>query len=153
MLNAPRAAAPLGVRALGVLFIFGACMSGLSLTSLWTPGSALDVIWRLNPPAREAFARMGLGALFLLGVVCIACALAAVGLFNRLSWGRRLAIAILSVNMVGDGVAAIVRSDPRTLVGVPIAGLFIVYLMRGKVRHRFEGELMPDKSLEHTRGR
>ena len=53
------AAAPLGVRALGVFFIFGTCMSGISFASLLTPCGALEVIWRLNPPAREAFTKMG----------------------------------------------------------------------------------------------
>ena len=67
------AAAPLGVRALGVFFIFGTCMSSISLASLLTPGGALDVIWRLNAPAREAFTKMGPVALILLSAVCIAC--------------------------------------------------------------------------------
>ena len=68
--------------------------------------------------------RWGPAALILLSAVCIACALTAVGLLNRLPWGRLLAIAILSVNMIGDAVAAIVRADPQTLVGLPITGYY-----------------------------
>jgi hypothetical protein len=137
------AAAPLGARALGVFFIFGTCMSGISFASLLSPGGPLEVIWRLNPPAREAFTKMGPAALILLSAVCIACALTAVGLLNRLPWGRLLDIAILSVNMIGDAVAAIVRADPQTLVGLPIAGLLIADLMQRRVRSWFKGELMP----------
>jgi hypothetical protein len=148
-----KAATPFGVCALGVFFVFGACMSGVSFASLLTPGGTLEVVWRVNPPAREAFAHLGFGALLLMSAVCIACALAAVGLFRRLPWGRLLAIAILTVNVIGDFSAAVIRGDPRTLVGLPIAGLLIAYLMRKKVRHWFAGELMPNTSLEHTRGR
>lgn len=122
-------------------------MSGVSFVSLLTPGGALEVIWRVNPQARAAFAAMGPGSLVLMGAVCIACVLAAVGLWRRLERARLLAIAILSVNMVGDLDAAVVRGDPRTLVGLPIAALLIAYLMGSTVRRWFAGESMP--SREH----
>ncbi len=80
---------------------------------------------------------MGFGALILMSAVCLACALAAIGLLRRLPWARLLAIAILSVNMIGDSAAAVVRGDPRTLVGLPIAALLIAYLMGNKVKSWF----------------
>jgi hypothetical protein len=131
--------APSGVRALVAFFVFGACMSGLSLASLWIPGSVLEVIWRVNPTARAALGQMGSWALVLMSALCVAFAFAAIGLYRRKRWGRLLAIAILSINMVGDAAAAIVRSDPQTLIGLPIAGLLIAYLMRSNVRNWFLG--------------
>ena len=61
--------------------------------------------------------------------VGIACALAAIGLAKNAAWGRRLALAILAVNLIGDSATAIVRHDPRTLIGLPIGGGMIAYLL------------------------
>lgn len=112
-------------------------MSGIALVSVLAPCGALDAIWRVNPQARQSFAGMGFGAPILMSVVCVACALAAVGLLRRRHWGRLLAIAILCVNLIGDTVAAFIRDDLRTLIGLPIAGSLIAYLMLTKVRRWF----------------
>ena len=62
-------------------------------------------------------------------LVSAACAAAAHGLWNLRPWGRYLAITILTVNILGDTTNAVVRHDWRTLIGVPIAGVMIWYLM------------------------
>ena len=49
---------------------------------------------------------------------------------QKAEWGRRLAIGILTVNLVGDTLNAILRRDPITLIGLPIGGLMIWYLIR-----------------------
>ena len=46
--------------------------------------------------------------------------------------GRRLAIGVLTVNLVGDSLNALLRHDPRTLIGLPIGGLMILYLAKTK---------------------
>ena len=94
-------------------------------------------MWRLNPQAHIAFLGMGLWAILLMLVVSAACVLSAVGLWIRAWWGHRLALFLLAVNLVGDGANAIVRGDPRTLIGLPIAGAFVVYLLNPKVRSGF----------------
>ena len=41
-----------------------------------------------------------------------------------------LAIGVLTVNLIGDSVNALLRHDPRTLIGLPIGGLMIWYLLK-----------------------
>lgn len=41
----------------------------------------------------------------------------------------RLALAILSVNILGDLFNALMRHDLRTLIGLPIGGAMIAYLI------------------------
>ncbi len=125
---------PAGIAALSVFFAFGAAMSGLTAILLVFPGSPLDAIWNLNPVARDELARIGVWAVALMLLVCIACACAAIGLWKGAVWGRRLAIGILVANLVGDVTNAIVRSDPRTLIGIPIAGAMIAYLLSRRAR-------------------
>ena len=43
--------------------------------------------------------------------------------------GVPLALGILSVNLVGDLLNAFVRHDLRTLIGLPIGGAMIAYLL------------------------
>ena len=114
-------------------FAFGATMCTLTIVLLLWPGTALDVLWRLNPDAHAAFQSLGPWSLVLMLVVGSACATAAIGLARQKTWARWLAISILAVNLAGDVSNAVVRHDLRTLIGVPIAGWLIVYLVvRGK---------------------
>jgi hypothetical protein len=127
----PRLAIPMKV--LVAFFAFGVCACLVTVVLLLLPGSPLDVIWRLNPEARTGFQQIGapLSVLLMLAVGS-ACGAAGVGLARRKAWGRRLAIGILAVNLVGDTLNALVRHDPRTLIGLPIAGLMIWYLWKGR---------------------
>ncbi len=67
-----------------------------------------------------------------MAVVGVACGLSAIGLARNAEWGRRLAIGILTINLIGDSLNALLRHDPRTLIGLPIAGLMIWYLLLKK---------------------
>lgn len=64
-----------------------------------------------------------------MAVVGVACGLSAIGLARNAEWGRRLAIGVLTVNLIGDSLNALLRHDPRTLIGLPIGGLMIWYLL------------------------
>ncbi len=124
---------PMGMKGLVAFFVFGACACAVTVAALLFPGSALDAVWRVNPEAQAGFQKMGVPlSLLLMLVVGLACGAAAVGLARQKVWGRRLAIGILAVNMVGDTVNAVARHDPRTLIGLPIAGAMIWYLTRRK---------------------
>ena len=113
-------------------------MSGLAALSLLNAGGPLDVVWRINPDALEALTAMGLQwAVGLMAIVCLACSVSAVGLWKRWFLGYVLAIGILTVNLIGDTVTAILRSDPTTLIGLPIGGLFIWYLASPRIRTLF----------------
>jgi len=117
------------------LFIFfagGALICLVTMIALAFLGGFLEPIWRLKPEARIQFQNVGSASAALMAVVGIACGLAAVGLAKGAEWGRRLAIGVLAVNVMGDTLNAFIRNDPRTLIGLPIAGLMIWYLVRRK---------------------
>ena len=110
-------------------FAFGAVMCVLTIGLLLFPGGALDSLWRANPDARLAFQSMGYWSLVLMLGVGTACLFAAVGLWRAKPWGTWLALIILSVNMLGDLTNVFVRHDYRGLIGVPVAGAMIFFLL------------------------
>jgi len=112
-----------------VFFAFGAIMCALTVCLLLFPGSALDPLWRLNPDARLAFASLGRWSLVLMLTVGTACLFAAIGLWRGRPWGTWLALIILSINMLGDLTNVFVRHDYRGLIGVPVAGAMIFFLL------------------------
>src|SRR5689334_4955778 len=93
---------PLVVTFLIILFVIGIVASLVSAISLSFPNSFLEAVWRVNPHAREGFGRMGYWAVVLMLVVCLACVLAAIGLWRRLRWGYWLAVTLLTINLIGD---------------------------------------------------
>src|SRR5437763_6168381 len=123
----------IGVRLLAVFFVFGASMCLLTIVLLLFPGSALDSLWRLNPDAHAAFQSLGKISILVMAIVGAACASAAVGLAKNRRWGVNLALTILAVNLVGDLINAFARGALRTLIGLPIGGAMIVYLLRARV--------------------
>ena len=126
-----------GLVALSGFFALGAVVAGVTCVALLTPGSAWEPSWRLNPNASVAFAGMGAWAAALMFTVATACALSAWGLWSRAEWGHRLAVSLLVVNVIGDATNAFVRGDLRTLIGLPIGGALIAYLLSAGVRHQF----------------
>jgi hypothetical protein len=128
---------PVGLAALSAFFAAGALISATSALALAFPGSWLEPMWRLNPEARVVFARLGPWAVLLMITVSAACGGAAVGLWAGHRWGHRLAVGVLSFNLLGDGLNAVVRGDRRTLLGLPIGGAMLTYLLSRRVRDRF----------------
>ena len=123
-----------GTILLVIFFAAGALICLVTMLALAFPESFLEPIWRLKPEARMQFQEIGSGAsIALMAVVGAACGLAAVGLARNAEWGRRLAIGVLTVNLVGDSLNALLRHDPKTLIGLPVGGLMIWYLV-GKRR-------------------
>jgi hypothetical protein len=115
-----------------LFFAFGAAMCALTITLLLVPGTPLDSLWRLNPETRPAFQSLGKVAVLLMFVVGVACAFAATGMWRGSWWGTRLAVIILSINILGDLFNALVRHDLRTLIGLPIGGAMILYLIKAR---------------------
>ena len=104
------------------------------MLALGFPGSFLESIWRLKPEARVQFEEIGRGvSIVLMAAIGTACAVAAVGLAQAAEWGRWLAIGILTANLIGDSVNASLRHDPKTLIGLPIGGLMVWYLVKKRV--------------------
>jgi len=104
-------------------------MCALTVGLLLFPGSALDSLWRLNPDARLAFNSLGYWSVVLMLTVGTACLFAAIGLWRARPWGTWLALIILSINMLGDLTNVFVRHDYRGLIGVPVAGAMIFFLL------------------------
>ena len=125
---------PAGIKLLSVFFGFGAAICLLTIVMLFFPGSALEPIWRLNPDAHLQFQKLGRLSILLMLIVGAACALASIGLAKRARWGIPLALGILIVNLIGDSLNALLRHDWRTLIGLPIGGAMIAYLL--SVRRR-----------------
>ena len=119
-------------RILLIIFVAaGALICLVTMLALAFPGSFLESIWQLKPEAHVQFLEIGCGAsIALMAVVGGACGSAAIGLARNAEWGRRLAIAVLAVNLIGDSLNALLRHDPKTLIGLPIGGLMIWYLLR-----------------------
>lgn len=114
-------------------------MCSLTVLLLLFPGTPLDVAWRVKPAARSELSALGAFTIPLMTIVGAACAAAAIGLARSAEWGRRIAIGVLSVNLLGDLTNAIVRNDWGTLIGLPISGLMIFYLMRCRFIPRAAG--------------
>lgn len=132
---------PAGIKALSILFVFGAFMSGMSAILLLFPGSIVEGTSRAGAQTQEGFAGMGGWTLPLMTLVCLACIVAAVGLWRLASWGLWTAIVILGANLVGDTISMFTSHDWRTLVGLLIFGFLIWYLL--KQRPLFEESPQP----------
>jgi hypothetical protein len=118
------------IKLLALFFAFGASMCGRTIVLLLFPGTAFDSLWRLNPDAHVAFHSFGPAAVLVMMVVGIGCAFTAKALWQGSLWGVRIALVILSLNLVDDLFNAVVRHDYRSLIGFPIGGAMIFYLAR-----------------------
>jgi hypothetical protein len=128
---------PVGITALSFFFAFGTLMAGVSCVALLFPGSMLEPMWRLNPSAKEGFAQIGAWAPLLMAVVSAACGGAAIGLWRGAIWGWRMALSVLVVNLLGDAGNVAIRHDWRTIIGLPVGGAMIAYLLGRSARRWF----------------
>jgi hypothetical protein len=116
-----------------IFFGTGTLISFVVMVALAFPGSYLDSIWSLKREALTQFQAIRRGtSVALMAVVATACGLAAVGLAKNAEWGRRVAIAVLTINLIGDSLNALFMRDAKTLIGLPIGGLMILFLVRAK---------------------
>jgi hypothetical protein len=128
---------PIGVKALSLFFFLATGIALASLISLLNPGNILEEMWIVNPRAHAQFVGMGTWAIVLLGILALVCSATGIGLWTRRLWGFKLAVGVLSVNLLGDLTNAIVEGEPRTLFGVPIVAGILVYLFLRHVRETF----------------
>jgi hypothetical protein len=130
-------ARPLGVTALACFFVFGVLASAVAAAALFTPGGALEPVWRLNPRGHEGFVRIGVWAPILLFAVTLSCAAAAYGFFTGRRWGYWLGVALLLINGTGDIINTALGTDRRAVIGVPIVAILLWYLSTKRVRGFF----------------
>jgi uncharacterized membrane protein (DUF2068 family) len=72
-----------------------------------------------------------------MGIVCAACATAAIGLWRGARWGYWLAFALLALNLTGDIINVAAGIEPKAAIGIPIALLLLAYLLSGRGRRFF----------------
>jgi hypothetical protein len=128
---------PSGFTAIGIFLFFGAVMASLAAATLLWRGTALDRVWVFNPTAYMQLAPLGraVGILFLLlGVALIT---AGIGWFRRRLWGWRLAVAIISTQVLGDVVNCVRGDWLRGGTGVIIAGALLLFLWQPRIRASF----------------
>ena len=128
---------PRGITALSIFFLAGAAISLTASLSLLRPNSFLESMWRLNARAQENLSSLGLWAVLLMSTVSVFCAAAAIGLWRGLRWGHWLAIGLIATNLIGDITNVLLGTEPRAIVGIPIAAAILLYLLSKKVRSSF----------------
>jgi hypothetical protein len=128
---------PRGFTAIGVFLFFGAVMASLAATTLLWRGTALDHLWTLNPTAYKQLASLGriVGILFL--ALSAALITAGIGWFQRRLWGWRLAVVIISTQVLGDVVNCVRGDWLRGGTGVIIAGALLLFLLQPRIRAAF----------------
>jgi len=126
-----------GFTAVGIFLFFAAVMASLAATTLLWRGTVLDCVWALNPTAYKQLAPVGgtVGIFFLLlGAVLAA---AGIGWFRRRLWGWRLAVAIITAQVLGDVVNCIRGDWLRGGAGLIIAGALLLFLLQPRIRAVF----------------
>ena len=129
MIERPAGRRPAGLTALSIFFALGTIAAAGSAIALAWPGAWSEAMWRIKPEAPADFARLGPLAIPLMLLVAAACAGAAAGVWAGTRWGLRLASGVLGVNLLGDTLNAVVRRDWRTLIGLPVGGAILAYLL------------------------
>jgi uncharacterized membrane protein (DUF2068 family) len=94
-------------------------------------------MWHLNPRAHEKLSSLGHWAVILLITVSAFCAAAAMGLWRRSRWGYWIAVGLIAINLIGDATNVLLGTEPRALVGIPLATAILIYLVSRRVRLSF----------------
>jgi hypothetical protein len=92
-------------------------------------------MWQINPRAHENLTSLGPWAVILMLTVSLLCAAAALGLWWTSRWGYWLAVGLITINLIGDFINVLLGTEPRAIVGVPVAAAILAYLMSRKVRN------------------
>src|SRR5262245_29892423 len=130
---------PFGIAGLSIFSFVGAVLAGVAAVSLAFPGSPLEPMWQLNPRGRQRLAQRDGWAVILLAAVSGACGVAGIGLWRRRRWGYAIAVAGLSIHLIGDILSVVSGTEPRAIIGIPIVVALLAYLRRPHVRSAFAG--------------
>jgi len=130
---------PVGVGTLSFFSLVGAVVAGVAAVSLAFPGSLLEPMWQLNPRGHQGFERMHGWAVLLLAGVSGVCGITGIGLWRRRRWAYTLAVAGLSIHLMGDILSVVSGTEPRAIIGIPIVVALLVYLSRSHVKGTFAG--------------
>ena len=121
-----------------IFFLAGMLLSFLGGVSLVFPSPFFEAMWRVNSHGHDRLISMGVWGLALLFAASISCGAAAVGLWRRARWGHVMAVTLIAINLLSDLANAISGSEPRAILGVPIASALLLYLLTKRVRDFFD---------------
>lgn len=124
-----------GITALSAFFLVGAVMSLGAAVSLAIPNDLLGSMWRLNPRTHVSLSSLGVWATLLLLSVSMLCAVASVGLWRGSRLGYWTALSLIAINLIGDVTNVLLGTEPRAIIGIPIAASLLVYLLRKRTRN------------------
>src|SRR5262245_48327807 len=130
---------PPGIAAFSVFSFVGAVVAGVAAISLAFPGTPLEPMWQLNPRGHQGLVRMHGWAVILLAGVSGMCGITGIGLWRRRRWGYAIAVAGLSIHLVGDIFSVVSGTEPRAIIGIPIVRALLLYLSRAHIRSAFVG--------------
>jgi hypothetical protein len=120
---------PPGIAALVILFAAGTLTAALAGFALLAFGGTADVTWNLGSSQAAA----------LMFAVSAACGATGFGLWRGARWGHRAAVVLVAVSLVSDLLNATLGGEPRSWVGVPVAGLVLAVLLSPRMRAYFAG--------------
>jgi len=111
-------------------------MATYAAVTLLKPGTFLDRAWELNRAGHAGLSSMGraIGIPFL--ILAAAMFLAGIGWFQRKHWGWLLGTGIIASSLVAD-LVHLLLGDWKSLAGILIAGLLLLYMTRPAVRSYF----------------
>ena len=139
---------PFGVTALSIFFCAATVITLVAAVSLLFPNGFLEPIWKMNPRGRAGLGTIGIWAVLLFSVVCLACAVAAIGLWRGARYGYATAITVLTINSLADLFNVISGTEPRAVIGIPIVIIILAYMLTERVRRFFRASAESiDKAL------
>ena len=125
---------PPGWFAIGIFLLGGAVLATFAGITLIFPGTFLDRAWLLNPTGHAELTALGRWVGFLFPLLGLVLAAAGMGWLKRRRWGWRLAVLLIAANAVGDLSRLVSGAWIAGTVGVLIAGMLLIYMMRPAMR-------------------
>lgn len=116
----------MGITALSVFFLAGAVISLTASVSLLLPSSSLKMMWRINPRAHENLTSLGFWVVILMLTVSMFCAAASLDLWWISRWVYWLAVALITINLIGDFINVFLGTETRAIVGVHVAAAILL---------------------------
>ena len=135
-LDAKRTTSPMP-RLLGSFFVFATLMCTVAAWSLLDPSGPAVRIWKLKPDQYHQLLAIGPIAGFGFLLLAIIMAVTSIGCFAGKIWGWRLAVIVIGINALGDGVRALSGEIVEGLVGLAIAGSVLWLLFKPRFRRVF----------------
>jgi hypothetical protein len=123
--------------ALGCFFTFATLMTGAVSVTLFAPGGPLDAMWQIKPHEYEDLLLLRPASSAGFAALCISMAATAFGCLRNKRWGWMLAIAIFTINALGDALRALTGGLVEGLFGAAVAALIVWWLTRAHVRALF----------------